>query len=86
MLDEDGHGCGRIGSWVAVLCAAAGVVTAFVMLRAMGGDPVEVMLRGEGANVSQEVIDNLNGVGLPFDIKAFAEINGGTPPFSDASL
>jgi peptide/nickel transport system permease protein len=27
------------------------------MLRLMGGDPVEVMLRGEGANVPQEIIE-----------------------------
>ena len=36
MLDEDGHGCGSIGRWLAVLCAAAGVGIAFLMLRAMG--------------------------------------------------
>ena len=28
-------------------------ILVFLMLRVMGGDPVEVMLRGEGANVSQ---------------------------------
>jgi peptide/nickel transport system permease protein len=32
-------------------------VLVFLMLRIMGGDPVEVMLRGEGANVSQAVIE-----------------------------
>ena len=32
-------------------------ILVFLMLRVMGGDPVEVMLRGEGANVSQEVIE-----------------------------
>jgi peptide/nickel transport system permease protein len=31
-------------------------VLVFVLLRVMGGDPVETMLRGGGANVSQEVI------------------------------
>jgi hypothetical protein len=36
MADEDGHGCGSIGRWLAVLCAAAGVGIAFLMLRAMG--------------------------------------------------
>ena len=36
MLDEDGHGCGSIGQWVAIVCAAAGVGIAFLMLRAMG--------------------------------------------------
>ena len=32
-------------------------ILVFLMLRLMGGDPVEVMLRGEGANVSQEIIE-----------------------------
>ena len=32
-------------------------ILVFLLLRVMGGDPVEVMLRGEGANVSQEVIE-----------------------------
>ncbi|MFA7665942.1 MAG: ABC transporter permease [Burkholderiaceae bacterium] len=32
-------------------------ILVFLMLRMMGGDPVEVMLRGEGANVSQEIIE-----------------------------
>jgi peptide/nickel transport system permease protein len=32
-------------------------ILVFLMLRVMGGDPVEVMLRGEGANVSQAVIE-----------------------------
>ena len=32
-------------------------ILVFVMLRVMGGDPVETMLRGGGANVSQEVIE-----------------------------
>ena len=32
-------------------------ILVFLMLRMMGGDPVEVMLRGEGANVSQDVIE-----------------------------
>jgi peptide/nickel transport system permease protein len=32
-------------------------ILVFLMLRMMGGDPVEVMLRGEGANVSQAVIE-----------------------------
>jgi peptide/nickel transport system permease protein len=32
-------------------------ILVFLMLRDMGGDPVEVMLRGEGANVSQAVIE-----------------------------
>ncbi len=32
-------------------------ILVFLMLRVMGGDPVEVMLRGEGANVSQEIIE-----------------------------
>lgn len=35
MLDEDGHGCGSIGRWLSVMCAAAGVGIAFLMLRAM---------------------------------------------------
>jgi peptide/nickel transport system permease protein len=33
-------------------------ILVFLMLRLMGGDPVEVMLRGEGANVSQAVIES----------------------------
>jgi peptide/nickel transport system permease protein len=33
-------------------------VLVFLMLRLMGGDPVEVMLRGEGANVSQAIIES----------------------------
>ncbi|MFA7504173.1 MAG: ABC transporter permease [Burkholderiaceae bacterium] len=32
-------------------------ILVFLMLRMMGGDPVEVMLRGEGAYVPQDVID-----------------------------
>jgi len=32
-------------------------ILVFLMLRLMGGDPVEVMLRGEGANVPQEIIE-----------------------------
>jgi peptide/nickel transport system permease protein len=32
-------------------------ILVFLMLRVMGGDPVEVMLRGEGGNVSQAVIE-----------------------------
>jgi peptide/nickel transport system permease protein len=32
-------------------------ILVFLMLRMMGGDPVEVMLRGEGANVPQEIIE-----------------------------
>ena len=32
-------------------------ILVFLMLRIMGGDPVEVMLRGEGASVSQAVIE-----------------------------
>jgi len=32
-------------------------ILVFLMLRVMGGDPVETMLRGEGANVSQAVIE-----------------------------
>jgi peptide/nickel transport system permease protein len=32
-------------------------ILVFLMLRVMAGDPVEVMLRGEGANVSQEIIE-----------------------------
>src|SRR5262245_46440113 len=32
-------------------------ILVFLLLRVMGGDPVEVMLRGEGANVSQAVIE-----------------------------
>ena len=32
-------------------------ILVFLMLRLMAGDPVEVMLRGEGANVSQEIIE-----------------------------
>jgi peptide/nickel transport system permease protein len=32
-------------------------ILVFVMLRVMGGDPVETMLRGGGANVSQAVIE-----------------------------
>jgi peptide/nickel transport system permease protein len=32
-------------------------ILVFVLLRVMGGDPVETMLRGGGANVSQEVIE-----------------------------
>jgi peptide/nickel transport system permease protein len=32
-------------------------VAILLMLRVMGGDPVETMLRGEGANVSQAVIE-----------------------------
>jgi peptide/nickel transport system permease protein len=32
-------------------------ILVFLMLRLMGGDPVEVMLRGEGANVSQAIIE-----------------------------
>ena len=32
-------------------------ILVFLMLRLMGGDPGEVMLRGEGANVSQEIIE-----------------------------
>jgi len=33
-------------------------ILVFLMLRVMGGDPVEVMLRGEGANVSQAIIES----------------------------
>ena len=36
MLDEDGHGCGSIGRWIAVVCAALGVVAAIVIVRAIG--------------------------------------------------
>ena len=32
-------------------------ILVFLMLRVMGGDPVETMMRGEGANVSQAVIE-----------------------------
>ena len=32
-------------------------ILVFLMLRLMAGDPVEVMLRGEGANVPQEIIE-----------------------------
>ena len=32
-------------------------ILVFLMLRMMAGDPVEVMLRGEGANVPQEIIE-----------------------------
>ena len=35
MLDEDGHGCGSIGRWIALVCAALGVVAAIVMVRAI---------------------------------------------------
>ena len=30
MVDDDDHGCGNVGRWVAVLCAALGVGTAFL--------------------------------------------------------
>jgi len=36
MLDEDDHGCGSIGRWIALVCAALGVVAAIVMVRAIG--------------------------------------------------
>ena len=36
MPDEEGHGCGNIGRWIAFLCAALGVVAAIVMVRAIG--------------------------------------------------
>lgn len=39
MLDYHDHGCGRIGKWIAVLCAALGAVTAFIM---MGGLRINV--------------------------------------------
>ncbi|HKY28317.1 MAG TPA: hypothetical protein VJM12_10265 [Pyrinomonadaceae bacterium] len=35
MLNEDGHGCGSIGRWIAFLFAALGVVAAIVMVRAL---------------------------------------------------
>lgn len=35
MLDEDGHRCGSIGRWIAVVCAALGVVAALVMVVAL---------------------------------------------------
>jgi hypothetical protein len=35
MLDYHEHGCGSVGKWIGVLCAALGVVTAYVMVRAM---------------------------------------------------
>jgi hypothetical protein len=36
MYDDEGHGCGSVGRWVGVLCAALGVVTAFLMISLMG--------------------------------------------------
>jgi hypothetical protein len=36
MLNDEEHGCGSIGRWVAVLCAGVGAVAAFLMLQAFG--------------------------------------------------
>ena len=36
MLNDEEHGCGSIGRWVAVLCAGLGVGTAVLMLQVMG--------------------------------------------------
>lgn len=35
MTDHDRHGCGRVGSWIGVLCAALGVLSAYAMVRAL---------------------------------------------------
>lgn len=35
MLNDHDHGCGSVGRWISVLCAALGVVTAILMIRAM---------------------------------------------------
>jgi len=35
MLDYHDHGCGRIGRWIGVLCAALGVATAYLMIQLM---------------------------------------------------
>jgi len=35
MLDYHDHGCGSVGRWIGVLCAALGVVTAYLMIQLM---------------------------------------------------
>src|SRR4030095_15367435 len=45
----------RVRRMVPTLLGVA--ILVFVLLRVMGGDPVETMLRGGGANVSPEVIE-----------------------------
>lgn len=36
MLNDEEHGCGSVGRWVAVLCAGLGVGAAVLMLQVMG--------------------------------------------------
>ena len=37
MFDDNDHGCGRIGRWIGVFCAALGLATASLMWTGMGG-------------------------------------------------
>ena len=52
MTDHHRHGCGRVGSWISVLCAALGVLTAYLMIGPLALDwlinifhlPIEVIV------------------------------------------
>lgn len=45
MLDDEEHGCGAIGRWVALLCAGLGAAAAFLMLVVFG---IEKILFADG--------------------------------------